>query len=97
MAVLNSTAQLAHNPGMSIVAERIENADQIALRQSMHCQFGQGYHFSKPLAAADGPEFLRCLAGADIRSLAGARSLLGEDGLENQQLVALPTLDRPGE
>ena len=38
---------------MSVIAEGIENANQLALLQGLGCQYGQGYLFSKPVAAKD--------------------------------------------
>jgi len=35
--------------GLSVVAEGIENEDQLALIRTLRCEFGQGYHLSKPL------------------------------------------------
>lgn len=63
VAVLDATIQLANNLGMRVVAEGIETTDQIAVLQFMGCQFGQGYHFSKPLPADKVPAFLQFLAG----------------------------------
>lgn len=67
VAVLDATILLANNLGMSVVAEGIETSDQVAVLQSMGCQYGQGYHFSKPLIAEKIPAFLHFLAGNDQR------------------------------
>ena len=37
--------------GLQIIAEGIEHADQLARLKSLGCAFGQGYYFSRPLAA----------------------------------------------
>jgi diguanylate cyclase (GGDEF)-like protein/PAS domain S-box-containing protein len=37
--------------GMSVVAEGIEHAGQHARLQALACEYGQGYHFARPLAA----------------------------------------------
>jgi EAL domain-containing protein (putative c-di-GMP-specific phosphodiesterase class I) len=50
-AVLQAIVQLAHNLNIKVVAEGLETADQVVLLQSLHCDFGQGYFFAKPLAA----------------------------------------------
>jgi diguanylate cyclase (GGDEF)-like protein len=59
LALVHAAIQLAANIGLSVVAEGIETAGQTATLLSMHCQFGQGYFFSKPLAAEDVPDFIR--------------------------------------
>jgi EAL domain-containing protein (putative c-di-GMP-specific phosphodiesterase class I) len=41
-----------------VVAEGIETQEQLAFLQAQHCAEGQGYHFSRPLAAA---QFARLL------------------------------------
>lgn len=51
--IVNSIAQLAHSLNMSIVAEGIETADQMAKLRVLGCQFGQGYHMSRPLSDDD--------------------------------------------
>ena len=42
---------LGHNLGMDIVAEGVETAEQLASLRELKCEFGQGFFFSKPLAA----------------------------------------------
>ena len=43
----------------TVVAEGIENLDQALVLQSLECEFGQGYLFSKPMRAAEVPGFMR--------------------------------------
>jgi diguanylate cyclase (GGDEF)-like protein len=38
---------------LDVVAEGIERPDQLARLQALHCDFGQGFHFSRPLFAPD--------------------------------------------
>ena len=51
--IVRSTIDLAHNLGLSVVAEGIEDAPAYARLAALHCDEGQGYHMAKPLAAAD--------------------------------------------
>jgi len=51
--VVLSIAQLAHALDMTIVAEGIEEKAQMDALRALGCQYGQGYHMSKPLAADD--------------------------------------------
>jgi len=38
---------------VKVVAEGVETRGQLNILQGMGCQYGQGYFFSRPLAAAD--------------------------------------------
>lgn len=44
---------MAGSLGLNVVAEGIEDADQLALLREMGCGYGQGYLFSRAVAAAD--------------------------------------------
>ena len=50
-AIINTVIQLAHNLNMDVVAEGIETVEQLALLQSLDCNYGQGFLFSKPVDA----------------------------------------------
>ncbi len=52
-AILYAVIELAKNLDMAVIAEGIENANQLALLQGLGCQYGQGYLFSEPVAAKD--------------------------------------------
>ncbi len=47
--IVQSTIELAHNLGLSVVAEGIENKASLKLLNEMNCDVTQGYYFSKPL------------------------------------------------
>jgi EAL domain-containing protein (putative c-di-GMP-specific phosphodiesterase class I) len=57
-AVLRSVVNLAHALGMTVVAEGIETAEQMAFLQASRCDYGQGYLFARPLQASDAEAFL---------------------------------------
>lgn len=58
-AIVESTINLAHRLGLSVVAEGIETeAVEDALR-SLGCDYGQGYFFSRPMSADKLREFLQ--------------------------------------
>jgi EAL domain-containing protein (putative c-di-GMP-specific phosphodiesterase class I) len=38
---------------MEVVAEGVETGKHVAALRSLGCEFGQGYHFSKPLSRVD--------------------------------------------
>jgi diguanylate cyclase (GGDEF)-like protein len=50
--IVRSTIDLAHNLGLTVVAEGIENADILAQLNALHCDEGQGFHMSRPLPVA---------------------------------------------
>ena len=47
--IVRTISGLAQNLGMDVVAEGVETCEQLELLQSLGCQYGQGYFFSKPL------------------------------------------------
>lgn len=49
--IVSSTIDLAHNLGLSVVAEGVENAASLSLLMNYACDKVQGYYFSKPLPA----------------------------------------------
>lgn len=50
-AITTSIIQLAHNLGLKVVAEGVENKEQVAMLKKLGCDIGQGYYFSRPMAA----------------------------------------------
>jgi diguanylate cyclase (GGDEF)-like protein/PAS domain S-box-containing protein len=52
-AIVRSAIELAHNLGLSVVAEGVETGPIGALLAGLGCDIAQGYHFSRPLAASD--------------------------------------------
>lgn len=49
--LVRSTVQLAHELGLKVVAEGIEEADCLAFLRKIGCDYAQGYHVSRPLSA----------------------------------------------
>lgn len=48
-AIVQAIVTLAHALGMDVVAEGIETSVQHELLVAMHCEYGQGYLFARPL------------------------------------------------
>ena len=47
--IVRSTIDLAHNLGLGVVAEGVENADVLEQLRVLSCDEAQGYHISRPL------------------------------------------------
>jgi diguanylate cyclase (GGDEF)-like protein len=67
-AIVNAIVELGHNLGMDVVAEGIETEGQLDFLRSIHCDHGQGYLVSEPVAAHRVvnlllPEFYNIAAG----------------------------------
>ena len=56
--IVKTIVMLAGNLGMQVIAEGVETEDQLRQLRLLKCQYGQGYLFSKPLAATDVDQFL---------------------------------------
>jgi EAL domain-containing protein (putative c-di-GMP-specific phosphodiesterase class I)/CHASE2 domain-containing sensor protein len=64
--MVRSTVELAHQLGMKIVAEGIEDEACLVFLTEMGCDTGQGYHIGRPMPAAALTAFL----GGDVRAAA---------------------------
>jgi len=51
--IVRSTIDLAHNLGLSVVAEGVENAKVWELLRELDCDEAQGYHMGKPMPASE--------------------------------------------
>jgi len=49
--IVRTIVTLAHNLGMDVTAEGVETPEQALQLQTLHCEYGQGYYFDKPLDA----------------------------------------------
>ena len=58
LAVVTAIIGLAKSLKLKVVAEGIETNDQLECLAGLGCQFGQGYLFSKPVAAIDAAKLL---------------------------------------
>ena len=53
LALCKAIIVMAHELGMLVVAEGVETAEQRALLTEAGCDYGQGYHFARPMPAED--------------------------------------------
>lgn len=58
LAIPHAVIKLGHNLGMDIIAEGIENIEQLDILRELDCEFGQGFLFSTPLSAEDAKDFI---------------------------------------
>lgn len=65
-AIVNHLIKLSNDLNLVTIVEGIESAEQSMILMGMGCQFGQGYHFSKPQPLEIILESLRCISGKKI-------------------------------
>lgn len=56
--IVRAIIELAHNLNMEVVAEGIETEKHVEMLREMNCDYGQGYFFSKPIAAQSATDLL---------------------------------------
>ena len=66
-----SIVELARIFNLKAVAEGVENLDQLERLQGMRCDFGQGYHFARPLPAEEILELVNMQRAAGGSALQG--------------------------
>jgi diguanylate cyclase (GGDEF)-like protein len=81
-SIVDAVSRLSHSLGKSVVAEGVEDAQQLAAVRELGCDVAQGYLFSKPMPAEDVPIFL--LRHAAQRP----------EGREGDELASTSTLKR---
>jgi diguanylate cyclase (GGDEF)-like protein len=52
-SIIRATVGLAHDLGLSIVAEGVENQETQDLLKALNCEYAQGYHICKPAPAKE--------------------------------------------
>jgi EAL domain-containing protein (putative c-di-GMP-specific phosphodiesterase class I)/GGDEF domain-containing protein len=58
-SIVASLIAMARQLGMQVVAEGVENDEQLAVLRSLHCESAQGYLFARPLEAGAAAEMLK--------------------------------------
>jgi diguanylate cyclase (GGDEF)-like protein/PAS domain S-box-containing protein len=51
MEIARTILPMANNLHLDVVAEGVETIEQVALLKKLHCKYGQGFYFSRPLSA----------------------------------------------
>lgn len=57
--IVHTIIALGHNLGMDVVAEGIEQEQQMIMLRQANCESGQGYFFSRPVSSADATALLQ--------------------------------------
>ena len=57
--IIRAIIELAHNLGLRVIAEGVEKEAQLAILESVGCEYAQGYLFAKPLKPELASELLR--------------------------------------
>ena len=71
-AIVVSTIELAHNLGLSVVAEGVENEKVLGLLAKHGCDIAQGYYLGRPMPQADITRYLEAHRGAmEVNKLSG--------------------------
>lgn len=56
--IVNSIISLARALGLSVIAEGVENEEQLAALRGLHCDNAQGFMFSRPMDAAAAGKYI---------------------------------------
>jgi diguanylate cyclase (GGDEF)-like protein len=64
--IVRSTIGMAHDLGLSVVAEGVETESTLRLLRTLGCDVAQGYHISRPLPAAEFAAWVRARFGPGL-------------------------------
>jgi diguanylate cyclase (GGDEF)-like protein/PAS domain S-box-containing protein len=57
--IVGTIATLAHNLGMEVIAEGVENAVQLSQVKALQCESAQGFYFAKPMRSEDAEKLIQ--------------------------------------
>ena len=77
--IVKSVIALAHDLGLTVVAEGIERMETWAILEAYGCDGGQGFHFGRPMAASSFEHCFRLTAASAPDEPAGTASLRSAD------------------
>jgi EAL domain-containing protein (putative c-di-GMP-specific phosphodiesterase class I) len=74
-AITAAVISMANSLNLKVIAEGVENEEQMSFLRAHHCDEIQGYYFSKPLAADDFAKKLRSTSFLQWDSLCSSSRL----------------------
>ena len=80
--IVKTIINLGHNLGMDVVAEGTETAEQCDRLRDLHCEYGQGYFFAKPLPSKEAEALL--LKSFNLSKALNRRSECASGDMNNQ-------------
>ena len=66
--LVRTMIQLGQNVGMTVVAEGVEEKEQLEILSQFGCHYGQGFYFAKPLTGEDATAWLRTRVKGDPKT-----------------------------
>lgn len=58
-AIVSATISMAHQMGLKVVAEGVENIETLRALRALNCDVAQGYYFAKPMVASEFEKWLK--------------------------------------
>jgi EAL domain-containing protein (putative c-di-GMP-specific phosphodiesterase class I) len=58
LEIVRTILPMARGLRLDVIAEGVENSEQLAILTKLQCEYAQGYYFSKPLTAVDAAALL---------------------------------------
>jgi diguanylate cyclase (GGDEF)-like protein/PAS domain S-box-containing protein len=87
-AILRSIVALAHELGKKVVAEGVENEDDIGLLRTIGCEYAQGFLYSGPITQREVLNNLKTLRKADRRQRSSTKFRVRRRPVENEASAA---------
>jgi len=66
-AIVRSVVALAHELGKKVVAEGVEQPDDVGFLRSINCEYAQGYYYGEPMPQENVLELLRIIRKSERR------------------------------
>jgi EAL domain-containing protein (putative c-di-GMP-specific phosphodiesterase class I) len=66
--IVEAVIRLAHELGLTVVAEGVETKAQAALLSAMGCDIAQGFHYAPPLSARAAALYQRAASSTNVRA-----------------------------
>lgn len=92
--IVDSVVNMAHKLNMAIIAEGVENKEQVEMLKRMHCIYVQGYYFYRPMPIADAERLLSIIVPEDYRELRRYTASLQQPMQISQQWNTSPEIER---